>query len=79
MARAARQHRVRSAGRAAVAGRQRWQWLGTLAVALGREGAQAGPRGEGDGEGAGAGGGGTVREVVGGGGWSGARTAGDGG
>ena len=34
---------------------------------------QAGPRGEGDGEGAGAGGGGTVREVVGGGGWSGAR------
>ena len=40
---------------------------------------QAGPRGEGDGEGAGAGGGGTVREVVGGGGWSGARTTGDGG
>ena len=34
---AAGQRRVRPAGRAAAAGRQRWRRLGTLAVALGRE------------------------------------------
>ena len=69
--------RVRPAGRASAAGRQRWQRLGTLAVALGREGDAGGAAGGGGRRGRGRRG--TVREVVGGGGWSGARTAGHGG